>query len=168
MTEENDRRNRSNFSEVGLALLDGPAWWIEKIWTLTLEAICSTQESFYGLWIFVYVTFYYTFKSNVWPESFQSWHQKMRQIDIFRKVIRVIQNPTVFPKPYMRVHTHTHTHTHTQELHRITCCSAWVIKLADLSLSLSLSLSPLVWTQTHVVCTKAPWPTVQPHEGGQP
>jgi hypothetical protein len=25
MTDENDRRNRSNFSEVGLALLDGPA-----------------------------------------------------------------------------------------------------------------------------------------------
>jgi hypothetical protein len=24
MTEQNDRRNRSNFSEVGLALLDGP------------------------------------------------------------------------------------------------------------------------------------------------
>jgi hypothetical protein len=32
---------------------------------------------------------------------------KMRQIDIFRKVIRHMLNSTVFPKPY----THTPTHT---------------------------------------------------------
>jgi hypothetical protein len=31
----------------------------------------------------------------------------MRQIDIFRKVIRYMLNSTVFPKPY----THTPTHT---------------------------------------------------------
>jgi hypothetical protein len=53
MTEENDRRNRSNFSEVGLALLDGPAWWFEKIRTLTVKAICSTQESLFLLSILV-------------------------------------------------------------------------------------------------------------------
>jgi hypothetical protein len=43
-------------------------------------------------------------------ESFRHPHQKMRQIDIFRKVIiRHMQNSTVFPKPY----THTRTHTGT-------------------------------------------------------
>jgi hypothetical protein len=55
MTEENDRRNRSNFSEVGLALLDRPALKFEKIRTLTVEAICSTQESFFLLSILVFV-----------------------------------------------------------------------------------------------------------------
>jgi hypothetical protein len=40
-------------------------------------------------------------------ESFRFTHQKMRQIDIFRKVIRHMLNSTVFPKPY----THTPTHT---------------------------------------------------------
>jgi hypothetical protein len=32
----------------------------------------------------------------------------MRQIDIFRKVIRHMQISTVFPKPYTRTHKHTH------------------------------------------------------------
>jgi hypothetical protein len=40
-------------------------------------------------------------------KSFRPLHQKMRQIDIFRKVIRHMLNSTVFPKPY----THTPTHT---------------------------------------------------------
>jgi hypothetical protein len=40
-------------------------------------------------------------------DRFRPLHQKMRQIDIFRKVIRHMLNSTVFPKPY----THTPTHT---------------------------------------------------------
>jgi hypothetical protein len=39
--------------------------------------------------------------------KFSSLTRKMRQIDIFRKVIRHMLNSTVFPKPY----THTPTHT---------------------------------------------------------
>jgi hypothetical protein len=42
--------------------------------------------------------------------KFSSRTTKMRQIDIFRKVIRHMLNSTVFPKPYTR------THAHTQEL----------------------------------------------------
>jgi hypothetical protein len=53
MTEENDRRNRSNFSEVGPAFLERPALGLEIIRTATLEAICSTQKSFFLLWILV-------------------------------------------------------------------------------------------------------------------
>jgi hypothetical protein len=30
----------------------------------------------------------------------------MRQIDIYRKKLHAIQIPTVFPKPYTRMHTH--------------------------------------------------------------
>jgi hypothetical protein len=33
--------------------------------------------------------------------------RKMRQIDIFRKVIRHMLNSTVFPKPYTHIPTHT-------------------------------------------------------------
>jgi hypothetical protein len=40
-------------------------------------------------------------------EQISSLTRKMRQIDIFRKVIRHMLNSTVFPKPYTPTPTHT-------------------------------------------------------------
>jgi hypothetical protein len=103
----------NTFSEVGPTLLKRPAWGFEIIHRTTVEAICSTQEPFLLLWWnLVFLIFFYIYFRVQNEDRFRPWHQKMRKIDIFQKVICIIQNSTVFPKPNTCTHAHTHTHTH--------------------------------------------------------